>query len=72
MTEAMLALMICVFVFLVAIKLSYTQYCDKDKSANFIVKCAEAANPMSDEEGEDLVEECGNQARLIFCEFKKK
>lgn len=35
--------------------------------ADFIVKCAEAANPKSDEEGEDLVRECGNQAEKLFC-----
>ncbi len=45
--------------------------CDKEKRAKFVVDCAKAANPMSDEEGEDLVSECGRQSRLIFCEFKK-
>lgn len=40
---------------------------DADKLAKFVVDCARAANPMSDEEGEDLVRECGNQSRSIFC-----
>ena len=29
--------------------------CDNPKRAKFIIDCAKAANPMSDEEGEDLV-----------------
>ena len=40
---------------------------ETDKLAKFIVDCARAANPMSDEEGEDLVNECGSQARIIYC-----
>lgn len=35
--------------------------------AKFVIKCAVAANPMSDEEGEDLVAECLDSADEIFC-----
>ncbi len=43
--------------------------CSENKSevAKFIVDCAKAANPMSDEEGEDLVEACDKSAKSIFC-----
>lgn len=37
-----------------------------ERRAAFILKCAEAANPFSDEEGEDLVRECALQAEM-FC-----
>lgn len=37
------------------------------KRAEFVVRCAEAANPKSDEEGEDLVKECAEQAEVIYC-----
>jgi len=36
---------------------------DQKVAREFIIECAKAANPMSDEEGEDLVHECGLQAR---------
>lgn len=39
-----------------------------DKRADFIIKCAEAANPKSDEEGEDLVEECRLTADHLYCD----
>ena len=32
-----------------------------------MIDCAKAANPMSDEEGEDLVKECANQCKEMFC-----
>lgn len=35
--------------------------------ATFIVECAKAANPMSDEEGEDLVEECRRSGIFALC-----
>jgi hypothetical protein len=35
--------------------------------AEWILKCAEAANPMSDEEGEDLVLQCENTSERLFC-----
>lgn len=44
----------------------YRTECDIEKRAKFIVDCARAANPMSDEEGEDLVKECGRQSKM-FC-----
>lgn len=44
----------------------FKESCDKEKQANFIIKCAEAANPKSDEEGEDLVAECAYRS-AIFC-----
>ena len=37
-----------------------------DKAAEFIVKCAQAANPLSDEEGEDLVQQCESTAKSIY------
>lgn len=40
---------------------------DRDKLANFIVKCAEAANPKSDEEGEDLVAQCEQTGINVVC-----
>jgi hypothetical protein len=36
------------------------------EAAQFIVECARAANPMSDEEGEDLVKECKWTAEEIY------
>jgi len=38
---------------------------DED-AASFIVKCSKAANPMSDEEGEDLVQQCEDTAKRIY------
>lgn len=35
--------------------------------ADFVVQCAKAANPMSDEEGEDLVAECRRSGMLMLC-----
>lgn len=32
-----------------------------------MIECARAANPHSDEEGEDLVRECATQCRLMNC-----
>ncbi len=37
-----------------------------DKAAKFIIDCATAANPLSDEEGEDLVEQCQRTAYHLF------
>jgi len=37
-----------------------------EAAAQFIVECAKAANPMADEEGEDLVEECTNTAKEVY------
>lgn len=41
--------------------------CDKERQADFILKCADAANPKSDEEGEDLVIQCEKTSRNLFC-----
>jgi hypothetical protein len=35
-------------------------------AAEFIIRCAEAANPLSDEEGEDLVVQCERTASNIY------
>lgn len=41
--------------------------CDQEKRAQFIVDCARAANPMSDEEGEDLVAQCEKTSTNLYC-----
>ncbi len=46
----------------------YRWNCNKEKQAQFIIDCAKAANPMSDEEGEDLVEQCEKTSHPLFCE----
>jgi hypothetical protein len=38
-----------------------------DEAAAFIVACAKAANPLSDEEGEDLVSQCERTATDLYC-----
>ena len=45
---------------------------DTEKRAEFIINCAKAANPMSDEEGEDLVKQCAITAENLFCEYTKE
>lgn len=45
---------------------------DNDKRAKFIIDCAKAANPMSDEEGEDLVHQCERTSEDLFCEHVKE
>jgi len=42
--------------------------CDKEALASFIIECAKAANPMSDEEGEDLVQQCEWTGMRLYCE----
>lgn len=39
---------------------------DSEKAAQFIVDCAKAANPLSDEEGEDLVYQCELTAKKLY------
>jgi hypothetical protein len=34
---------------------------------DFIIECARVANPMSDEEGEDLVQQCEYTGKSIMC-----
>lgn len=46
-------------------------YCEQteDRSkeqAKFIIDCAKAANPLSDEEGEDLVQQCEFTSNNVF------
>lgn len=38
-----------------------------ERRATFIVQCSTAANPHSDEEGEDLVSQCETTATNLFC-----
>lgn len=45
----------------------YKEKCDIALQAKFIIDCAKAANPMSDEEGEDLVAECRKTSNYLFC-----
>ena len=45
---------------------------DNDKRAEFIINCAKAANPMSDEEGEDLVLQCERTSYDLFCDSVKE
>jgi hypothetical protein len=35
--------------------------------AQFVVDCAKAANPLSDEEGEDLVVQCEQTGKKLLC-----
>jgi hypothetical protein len=55
-------------------KWTWVWVCKKnnDKRAEFIINCAKAANPMSDEEGEDLVKQCQETSRDLFCEQVKE
>lgn len=39
---------------------------DADRAARFVIDCAAAGNPKSDEEGEDLVWQCERTARALF------
>lgn len=46
---------------------------ERKQLAEAIVSCAKAANPMSDEEGEDLVAQCeGTMARTVCPERKQR
>lgn len=44
-----------------------TESADRAALATFIVECARAANPMSDEEGEDLVAQCMRTGIIAIC-----
>lgn len=46
---------------------AYKYVCQQEKRSKFIIECARAANPMSDEEGEDLVRQCDETSKDIFC-----
>ena len=39
--------------------------------AKYVVECAKAANPLSDEEGEDLVLQCERTMRRALCQTKE-
>lgn len=41
---------------------------DRDKVADFVLKCVQVANPHSDEEGKDLVSECHRVSSFIYTE----
>lgn len=41
-------------------------FADPKKASEFIVECSKAANPMSDEEGEDLVSQCEQTAIKLY------
>lgn len=55
----------------VVVERSSRQACEKIEErrelAQFILKCAEAANPKSDEEGEDLVIQCQRTGIATLC-----
>lgn len=40
---------------------------DKERLARFIIDCALAANPLADEEGEDLVQQCESTGIRTVC-----
>lgn len=51
-------------------RITFEHHCSMEQServAKFIVDCASAANPKSDEEGEDLVEQCEETAKNVLC-----
>ena len=56
----------------VVIERSSRQKCmsmeEKRELASFIIKCSEAANPKSDEEGEDLVIQCERTGINTLCQ----
>ena len=39
--------------------------------AKYVVECSRAANPLSDEEGEDLVSQCETTMRRALCPIKE-
>lgn len=42
----------------------------REAAAAFVIGCAAAANPLSDEEGEDLVAQCEASAARLFCRHR--
>ena len=49
---------------------SYEKVCSKEQTiavTDFVLQCAKNANPLSDEEGEDLVRECRYSGEEIIC-----
>lgn len=55
----------------VTISVSERHFCNtpelQQRVLDFVVKCSEAANPKSDEEGEDLVAQCEKTAKTTIC-----
>jgi hypothetical protein len=52
------------------VPVAYRPLCDvetAERRAAFIIDCARAANPLSDEEGEDLVHQCQKTAEGLMC-----
>ena len=53
------------------VKYRIVQHCSSESErqamAMFVIDCASAANPKSDEEGEDLVEQCQYTAQALLC-----
>ncbi len=45
----------------------YCSYESQDKRAVFVSKCIKDANPMSDEEPEDMISGCVNAANRLYC-----
>jgi len=43
---------------------------EKTKQADWALQCIEKGNPMSDEEGEDLVAQCEQSGRRVACPLK--
>ena len=43
----------------------------RERYARFVVECATAANPRSDEEGEDLVQQCEDTGFRVLGEQRK-
>lgn len=46
------------------------QVCPTAELSRAVIECAQAANPMSDEEGEDLVAQCEETMRRTYCEWR--
>jgi len=64
------ALLVLLFATACENPISYRRLCgpkEAEEVSSFVLDCAKAANPMSDEEGEDLVAECARVAEKIFC-----
>lgn len=51
---------------------SFCAHSMAERRAKFIIDCSRAANPMSDEEGEDLVAQCESTASNLFCQVNRR
>jgi len=43
---------------------------ERERLAKFVIDCSAAANPKSDEEGEDLVAECLRSGITVICPYR--